>query len=618
MFYSTELLPKGGKFNLVWLLSTTTSPGQLAKKRRKDLLKINIQGLVRDLLKMFPAAGKKNSFSLRTSSILAHGLTFTFRVKCEILQGDIFRLQASASSSRKTDTDNNDARPPKDPNILLQFDHDTINFGQVGLADNLADLTLTEAEVSARRRAVTMSEDFPAPSRLSDDWDWDLPRMSIQEMEDQESLLAGEAHPLHEEVPTAMDLDKDDDPDRTKTRKSRDPDRSLDSMVAPEPVVKPRTSQPRVEVTPAMPEDRPSRVSPHLQMNNMDVDLFDDPIPVVEMNEPSPVRNDDGNLNAAEEPTMPHGHEEQPNDEDINLPLGDLEEPTNVRKHKKRKICVWIDEITQIPGDTIKANLANTDDILRKKEAELPEAPKKRDGRNGIQLKHDYEDALDLASHIPNAFDWDEDEEVPIPEPMNEDVRDPDQVDPTLRDGSINQASINASTSSFLNLPPDHNSAIGDLADANAMLPRVDEAEENDTVANSKDAPPTRTPGGGAEDLEIPEDDFLQPQAPDFPPVDEPMDPEVRDIVEPPQEIPAPSHSSFRPDESSSCEDVMGLVQLKIGSEPGSSGAFKGLVDGMERNQVASTFLKLLVANKKEMVDLDQHDNYEEIIVKIL
>ena len=43
MFYSTELLPKGGKFNLVWLLSTTTSPGQLAKKRRKDLLKINIQ-----------------------------------------------------------------------------------------------------------------------------------------------------------------------------------------------------------------------------------------------------------------------------------------------------------------------------------------------------------------------------------------------------------------------------------------------------------------------------------------------------------------------------------------------------------------------------------------------
>ena len=184
---------------------------------------------MRDLLKMFPAAGKKNSFSLRTSSILAHGLTFTFRVKCEILQGDIFRLQASASSSRKTDTDNNDARPPKDPNILLQFDQDTINFGQVGLADNLADLTLTEAEVSARRRAVTMNEDFPAPPRLSDDWD--LPRMSIQEMEDQESLLAGEAHAFHEEAPTAMDVDKEDDPDRTKTRKSRDPDRSLGSMV---------------------------------------------------------------------------------------------------------------------------------------------------------------------------------------------------------------------------------------------------------------------------------------------------------------------------------------------------------------------------------------------------
>ena len=73
-----------------------------------------------------------------------------------------------------------------------------------------------------------------------------------------------------------------------------------------------------------------------------------------------------------------------------------------------------------------------------------------------------------------------------------------------------------------------------------------------------------------------------------------------------------------RPDESSSCEDVMLLVQEKLASEPGSSGAFRSLVDGMERNQVASTFLKLLVANKKEMVDLDQHDNYDEIILNIL
>ena len=79
-----------------------------------------------------------------------------------------------------------------------------------------------------------------------------------------------------------------------------------------------------------------------------------------------------------------------------------------------------------------------------------------------------------------------------------------------------------------------------------------------------------------------------------------------------------PLYIICRPDESSSCEDMMGLVQSKIGSEPGSSGAFTGLVDGMERNQVASTFLKLLVASKKEMVDLDQHDNYEEIIVNIL
>ena len=518
---------------------------------------------------MFPAAGKKNSFSLRTSSILAHGLTFTFRVKCEILRGDIFRLQASASSSRKTDTDKNDARPTKDPNVLLQFDEDMINFGQVGLADNLADLTLTEAEVSARRRAVTMNEDIPAPSRLSDDWDWDLPRMSIQDMEDQESLLAGEVLPPHHEAPMAIDVvDKDDDPDRTKTRKSDDPDRSLDSMVAPEPVVKPRTSQPRVEVTPAMPEDRPSRVSPHLQMN-MDVDLFEDPIPRIEINQPSPVRNDDGNV--AEEPRMPPG--EQPNEEmENNLPLGELEELTVTRRNKKRKICVWIDEITQIPGETMKAILANTGDILRKKEAEIPVAPKKKDRRKGIQLGHDYKEALDLADKIPsNIYDWDDYGEAPIPDPRNDDLRDPDpvetSVDPTLRNASsIHQDSL--SRSSFLNLPPDHNStAIGDLADAHAMkMPRVDEAEENATVHISKDAAPARTLGGGA-DVEIPEDDFLQPQAPDFPPEDEPMDPEVRDIVEPPQEIshvdepmdpevrdivepsqgiPVPSHSSFR------------------------------------------------------------------------
>ena len=60
MFYSTDLLSVrgGGKFNLVWMLSSTNNVDKLAKGRKKDILALKISATCDDLLKLFPVTGK--------------------------------------------------------------------------------------------------------------------------------------------------------------------------------------------------------------------------------------------------------------------------------------------------------------------------------------------------------------------------------------------------------------------------------------------------------------------------------------------------------------------------------------------------------------------------------
>ena len=54
--------------------------------------KSNIKKLCVELTKMFPVTGKSTSFSLRTSSILTHGLMLMFRFKIDLVRKDLMKL----------------------------------------------------------------------------------------------------------------------------------------------------------------------------------------------------------------------------------------------------------------------------------------------------------------------------------------------------------------------------------------------------------------------------------------------------------------------------------------------------------------------------------------------
>ena len=100
MFYSNDLLTLrgGGKFNLIWLLSTTNDRMSLARKRKVDLLSLNYKNIVDELGKLFPVTGKKTSLSLRTSAVLMHGVFISFKLRVEFLNNDTIKLLATTTS----------------------------------------------------------------------------------------------------------------------------------------------------------------------------------------------------------------------------------------------------------------------------------------------------------------------------------------------------------------------------------------------------------------------------------------------------------------------------------------------------------------------------------------
>ena len=99
MFYSNDLLTLrgGGKFNLIWLLSTTNDRASIARKRKADLLSLNYKNIVDELQKLFPVTGKKTSLSLRTSAILMHGVFISFKLRVEFLNNDTIKLLATTT-----------------------------------------------------------------------------------------------------------------------------------------------------------------------------------------------------------------------------------------------------------------------------------------------------------------------------------------------------------------------------------------------------------------------------------------------------------------------------------------------------------------------------------------
>ena len=99
MFYSNDLLTLrgGGKFNLIWLLSTTNDRASIARKRKADLLSLNYKNIVDELQKLFPVTGKKTSLSLRTSAILMHGVFISYKLRVEFLNNDTIKLLATTT-----------------------------------------------------------------------------------------------------------------------------------------------------------------------------------------------------------------------------------------------------------------------------------------------------------------------------------------------------------------------------------------------------------------------------------------------------------------------------------------------------------------------------------------
>ena len=99
MFYSNDLLTLrgGGKFNLIWLLSTTNDRASIARKRKADLLSLNYKNIVDELQKLFPVTGKKTSLSLRTSAVLMHGVFISFKLRVEFLNNDTIKLLATTT-----------------------------------------------------------------------------------------------------------------------------------------------------------------------------------------------------------------------------------------------------------------------------------------------------------------------------------------------------------------------------------------------------------------------------------------------------------------------------------------------------------------------------------------
>ena len=101
MFYSNDLLTLrgGGKFNLIWLLSTTSDKLSLVRKRKADLLSLNYKTIVEELKKLFPVTGKKTSLSLRTSAVLMHGVFISFKLRVDILNTDTIKLLGTTTSN---------------------------------------------------------------------------------------------------------------------------------------------------------------------------------------------------------------------------------------------------------------------------------------------------------------------------------------------------------------------------------------------------------------------------------------------------------------------------------------------------------------------------------------
>ena len=354
------------------------------RKCRAQLSKTNIQKLCVELTKMFPVTGKSSSFSLRTSAILTHGIMMMFKFKIDLVRSDLTRLGSSIRTGRGKllvwtvmlglsgsfcFSGKSAAQPgqgeagliDQKPGAAKQVDLEVaINPGDLEVVLDIPELS--QSELEARRRAVTLVEVDNPQLAPQDDWatptEEDLPRVTL-EMLGSEGLLPG--------VELGSVLQEEGE---------------VSAMMPPPPVRPSSASDPHVEVTPTVQEEK-KRKSPRQPAEDLNPpDIVVDP-PAVEAETEAPVQRKRRSSRLADL-SMEENAVIQPPPAPEDLPDSfELPEvtakPPKKKKRKLGRICV--DESTQLSIDTIKAQMADYQDLLR--EEQLPAPDKQHGGLQG-------------------------------------------------------------------------------------------------------------------------------------------------------------------------------------------------------------------------------------------
>jgi len=669
MFYSNDLLTLrgGGKFNLIWLLSTTSDRLSLARKRKADLLSLNYKTIVEELQKLFPVTGKKTSLSLRTSAVLMHGVFISFKLRVDILNNDTIKLLGTTTRVKGRGTiDNTAVTTSKKTDLALEEHLDLTRFGDVKeVADNFQELNLEPAEITARQRAITMVE-VDLPQRIEDEWSFSngTDQLMVPNLDALEEMRTIFDAPMasNDVVPTeSMEVDDNRDPEEA-LRSILNPGGQNDvSSYIAAPPVKPRIgSNPRIEVTPAITEERPSRISPVHNIPeqlNMDVDdtnlgndVFRPPNLEGEL-QPDVQIPDVMVTEIPDDVAAPIAHPPE-TDDPVEVRRGEspsmeLSPVRNVSKKRKRKaLCIHVDEETQIPGDQIKAQMQDYNNLLRPKEGDTARIlrprvvnghkvvyPRNIAGKSFISL---FKEAEQAGAKTEGHYDWEEDVQPPMNlGPVGPALEIPAQEVSEMRDDSLLRRESSFNESSILNPQGNLHSTMISQNDPSNAKPEEDTRMEV-----------------------IPEDSVQTGQL--QPPVDGPILSPSRRFEEDSNQIPVPSpqrNATFPEQEDDAVAIAPGNITSPTGYEEFSQGLsqripeastidegfdetintlafgealrtriggrkegfFSNLVDAdMDRRDVAKTFLQMLVSNKQEKVDVTQDNCYEEIKFQVL
>merc|ERR1719154_604357 len=413
----------------------------------------------------------------------------------------------------------------------------------------------------------------------------------------------------------------------------------LNSDIAPP--VKPRIgSNPRIEVTPAITEEKQSRIYPVInipEQPNMDVDdtnlVIDVFRPPQDQEEQLPaVQIPDIVVDEVPDEVAPIVH--PPVDADPQPPAEREESPQSmelslvkkVPKKRKRKAapCIHVDQETQIPGDQVKAQMENYNDLLRPREDEAARIQRPRfiedkrivyPRRLGESLQSLFMDAEKNGASAESHYDWEEEQEEVQPQldlPQNVAPEVPAQDVSEMRDDSnLRRESFNES--SILNPQGNLHSTMVE--------------EELPSIAKPRDI--TRMAMEGIQE-ELEQTGHLQPPVVDHvasPPRGKEAEVDIEPITSPPGYEEFSQGLSQRNleagtvdegfDETTSTLAFGEALRAKIGGRK--EGRFCDLVDNnTSRRDAAKTFLQMLVANKQEKVEIKQENCYEEIKLGVL